>query len=115
MAGRVLSLCLREMFEFAFMQTDPNWANFAFTPASASPTGQDRITLLDFGAARQYSRRFVDPYFRYPPFHFAFVQRKEGTGSSRRRRTRTGRPSASTPSSAASSPATSPRSAPFPP
>jgi predicted unusual protein kinase regulating ubiquinone biosynthesis (AarF/ABC1/UbiB family) len=26
----VLQLCLKELFEFAYMQTDPNWANFFY-------------------------------------------------------------------------------------
>lgn len=26
----ILQLCLRELFEFRFMQTDPNWANFLY-------------------------------------------------------------------------------------
>ena len=26
----VLRLCLRELFEFRFMQTDPNWSNFFY-------------------------------------------------------------------------------------
>ena len=29
-AERVLSLCLRELFEFRLMQTDPNWSNFFY-------------------------------------------------------------------------------------
>jgi len=29
-AERFLELCLREMFEFRMMQTDPNWSNFLF-------------------------------------------------------------------------------------
>lgn len=31
--SQVLRLCLREIFEFRFMQTDPNWANFFYDPA----------------------------------------------------------------------------------
>lgn len=27
---KILQLCLRELFEFRFMQTDPNWANFFY-------------------------------------------------------------------------------------
>lgn len=26
----VLQLCLKELFEFSYMQTDPNWANFFY-------------------------------------------------------------------------------------
>jgi predicted unusual protein kinase regulating ubiquinone biosynthesis (AarF/ABC1/UbiB family) len=42
----LLGLLLRELFEFGFMQTDPNFANFRWLEA----TGQ--IVVLDFGAAR---------------------------------------------------------------
>ena len=30
----ILVLCLRELFEFHFMQTDPNWANFLYDASS---------------------------------------------------------------------------------
>ena len=29
-AYQMLKLCLREVFEFQFMQTDPNWSNFFY-------------------------------------------------------------------------------------
>lgn len=29
---QILILCLRELFEFQYMQTDPNWSNFFFDP-----------------------------------------------------------------------------------
>ena len=32
-AERILSLCLRELFEFRLMQTDPNWSNFFYNEA----------------------------------------------------------------------------------
>ena len=44
--GALLGLVLRELFEFGFMQTDPNFANYRWQ----ADTG--RIVLLDFGAAR---------------------------------------------------------------
>lgn len=44
--GALLALVLRELFEFGFMQTDPNFANYRWQ----ADTG--RIVLLDFGAAR---------------------------------------------------------------
>ncbi|XP_025221710.1 atypical kinase COQ8B, mitochondrial [Theropithecus gelada] len=31
---QLLTLCLRELFEFRFMQTDPNWANFLYDATS---------------------------------------------------------------------------------
>ena len=27
---KILTLCMRELFEFRFMQTDPNWSNFFY-------------------------------------------------------------------------------------
>ena len=29
-AQKLLELCLREVFEFRYMQTDPNWSNFFY-------------------------------------------------------------------------------------
>lgn len=55
-AKRLLNLTLREVFEFRFMQTDPNWSNFLYDP------DEDRIVLLDFGAARSYGKGFIDDY-----------------------------------------------------
>lgn len=55
-AKRMLKLTLREVFEFRLMQTDPNWSNFLYD------IDEDRIVLLDFGAARSYSEQFVDDY-----------------------------------------------------
>ncbi|XP_048837003.1 atypical kinase COQ8B, mitochondrial [Brienomyrus brachyistius] len=52
----ILQLCLRELFEFRFMQTDPNWANFFYNAE------QDKIFLLDFGACRDYPEKFTDDY-----------------------------------------------------
>ena len=56
-AERLLRLTLLEAFEFRFMQTDPNFSNYFYDPE----TGM--IHLLDFGAAREYSKEFVDLYF----------------------------------------------------
>ncbi|XP_059693522.1 atypical kinase COQ8B, mitochondrial-like, partial [Haemorhous mexicanus] len=52
----LLRLCLRELFQFRFMQTDPNWANFLYEPQSHT------VTLLDFGACRSFPREFTDLY-----------------------------------------------------
>ena len=47
--GTVLQrLMFRELFEFRFVQTDPNFANYLFEPESG------RLVLLDFGSAREY-------------------------------------------------------------
>ncbi|KAM5239013.1 atypical kinase COQ8A, mitochondrial [Ctenodactylus gundi] len=54
----ILVLCLRELFEFHFMQTDPNWSNFFYDPQ------QHKVALLDFGATREYDRSFTDLYIQ---------------------------------------------------
>ena len=54
----LLELVLRELFEFGFMQTDPNFANFRWQ----ADTG--RIVLLDFGAARAVPPATVVAYRR---------------------------------------------------
>lgn len=43
---QLIELTLRELFDFGAMQTDPNFANYLYD------AGQDKIVLLDFGAAR---------------------------------------------------------------
>lgn len=53
---QILRLCLREICEFQFMQTDPNWTNFLYN----SQTG--KLELLDFGASREFPLVFVTPY-----------------------------------------------------
>ena len=55
---QLLRVTLRELFEFRFMQTDPNFANFLYD----SPTR--RLTLIDFGAAKEFPKKFVDDYLR---------------------------------------------------
>ncbi|KAM9840086.1 atypical kinase COQ8A, mitochondrial [Aulostomus maculatus] len=52
----ILLLCLRELFEFRYMQTDPNWSNFFYDPQT------HRVALLDFGATRGFDRSFTDVY-----------------------------------------------------
>ncbi|XP_062995858.1 atypical kinase COQ8B, mitochondrial [Elgaria multicarinata webbii] len=54
--SHILRLCLRELFEFRFMQTDPNWSNFFYDAE------RHKVTLLDFGASRGYSKEFTDHY-----------------------------------------------------
>ncbi|KAL9091944.1 MAG: hypothetical protein Q9165_004696 [Trypethelium subeluteriae] len=55
---QLLRLCLRELCDFAFMQTDPNWTNFLFNRTTG------KLELLDFGAAREYPQQFIAPYIR---------------------------------------------------
>uniref|UniRef100_A0A7N8XME8 Atypical kinase COQ8A, mitochondrial n=1 Tax=Mastacembelus armatus TaxID=205130 RepID=A0A7N8XME8_9TELE len=52
----ILFLCLRELFEFRYMQTDPNWSNFFYDPQT------HRVALLDFGATRGFDQSFTDVY-----------------------------------------------------
>ncbi|XP_012728108.2 atypical kinase COQ8B, mitochondrial [Fundulus heteroclitus] len=54
----ILQLCLRELFEFRFMQTDPNWANFFYNSET------NKVVLLDFGACRGYPETFTDDYIQ---------------------------------------------------
>jgi aarF domain-containing kinase len=49
-------LMFREIFEFHFVQTDPNFANYLVEPESG------RLLLLDFGATREYPADFVAHY-----------------------------------------------------
>ncbi len=55
---KLLRLVFRELFEFRFIQTDPNFANYLFEPK------HERVALLDFGAVRSLSRRFSAAYRR---------------------------------------------------
>ncbi len=55
---QILRLCLREIVEFKFMQTDPNWTNFLYNAKNK------KIELLDFGASRDYPDEFVEPYIQ---------------------------------------------------
>ena len=53
---QILRLCLREIAEFRYMQTDPNWTNFLFNADT------QRLELLDFGASRSYPSDFITKY-----------------------------------------------------
>jgi aarF domain-containing kinase len=53
---QILRLCLRELMEWRFMQTDPNWTNFLYNRSTK------KIELLDFGASRDFPAKFVEPY-----------------------------------------------------
>jgi predicted unusual protein kinase regulating ubiquinone biosynthesis (AarF/ABC1/UbiB family) len=49
-------LVFRELFEFHFMQTDPNFANYLIE------SGTDRIALLDLGSAREVPAELAARY-----------------------------------------------------
>lgn len=53
---QILRLCLREITEFKFMQTDPNWTNFLYNAQTK------KLELLDFGASREYPDKFITLY-----------------------------------------------------
>ena len=53
---QILRLCLREITEFKYMQTDPNWTNFLYNAST------NNLELLDFGASRDYPSSFIDKY-----------------------------------------------------
>ena len=50
----VLRMTLQELFRWRYMQTDPNWSNFLYDSASGT------LNLIDFGAAKEYPKPFVD-------------------------------------------------------
>jgi aarF domain-containing kinase len=54
----ILYLTMKELFDWRFMQTDPNWGNFLYD------VGTSTTSLIDFGATREYSKDFVDGYLR---------------------------------------------------
>ncbi|KAF5937235.1 hypothetical protein HYC85_024741 [Camellia sinensis] len=65
-AKKLLELALMELFVFRFMQAhsffpslpDPNWSNFLYDEATRT------TNLIDFGAARDFPKCFVDDYLR---------------------------------------------------
>lgn len=55
--GKLLEhLLFRELFEFGFMQTDPNFGNYLYDATRRS------VVLLDFGSTREFSPDFVGHY-----------------------------------------------------
>lgn len=55
---QILRLCLREITEFRYMQTDPNWTNFLYNFET------EKLELLDFGASREFPAEFITNYVR---------------------------------------------------
>jgi aarF domain-containing kinase len=55
---QIMRLCLREIAEFHYMQTDPNWTNFLYNART------NKLELLDFGASRAYPEKFISTYVR---------------------------------------------------
>ncbi|KAI0310775.1 ABC1-domain-containing protein [Amylostereum chailletii] len=57
-ASLTIELCLKELFAFRAMQTDPNFTNFLWDPNAR------RLELVDFGATRTYPVAFMDDWLR---------------------------------------------------
>lgn len=57
-AGLLIHLLMRELFEFRLVQTDPNFANFRYAPDTR------QLVLLDFGATRPFKVRMVAGFRR---------------------------------------------------
>lgn len=55
-AENIMKLCLSEIAQFEYMQTDPNWANFLYNDKT------NKIELLDFGASRPFPDDFIIKY-----------------------------------------------------
>ena len=47
---------MKELFEWRFVQSDPNFANYLYDHP------RRMINCIDFGASREYSKEFVDGY-----------------------------------------------------
>ncbi|CAM9496578.1 unnamed protein product, partial [Phaeothamnion confervicola] len=69
-ARLLLRLTMQELFNWRFMQTDPNWGNFLYD----AETG--KLHLIDFGACQEYDETFVD---RYLELVWAAAQRDGAT------------------------------------
>lgn len=53
----ILKVCLKELFQFKFMQTDSNWSNFLYDHEN------DKIILMDFGNCLEFPKEFVHDYY----------------------------------------------------
>ena len=58
LAEAIQDLTFMELYQFRFMQTDPNFANYLYRHDDG------RLVLLDLGAAVEFSQDFVDRYRR---------------------------------------------------
>lgn len=61
LAESFLDLYFKELFDWGIVQTDPHLGNYR---VRLSPTGEDQLILLDFGAVRSYPEEFLKPYRR---------------------------------------------------
>lgn len=58
LGATLLRLSMRELFEFRFVQTDPNFANYLVDET------RERLVLLDLGGAREYGAASVEAFRR---------------------------------------------------
>ena len=61
-ARTVLISTMRELFEWRFIQSDPNFGNYLYDDVS-DPVKRT-IHSIDFGASREYPKPFVDGYMK---------------------------------------------------
>lgn len=59
-ARSILVLTIRELFQWRFVQSDPNFGNYLYDDSGP----QRFINLIDFGASREYSEDFVTRYMK---------------------------------------------------
>ena len=59
-ARTILINTMRELFEWRFIQSDPNFGNFLYDDSGPVKT----VHMIDFGASRQYPKLFVDGYMK---------------------------------------------------
>lgn len=57
LAHLILTLYIKEFYDWGMVQTDPNFANFLVKG--------DQLVLLDFGSTRVYTKEFKDSYIHY--------------------------------------------------
>jgi len=63
---KIFNLLLIQLFDFGYMQTDPNPANFFYEPE------KDLLNLIDFGAGINISKDLF--IFNSPTFHKKFCR-----------------------------------------
>ena len=57
--GRAMLVAtVKELFEWRFVQSDPNFANYLYDHSTLT------IHCIDFGATQEYSQLFVDRYLK---------------------------------------------------
>ena len=60
LARSIPSIDLKELFDWRFVQSDPNFGNYLYDDSGSNRV----INLIDFGASREYSKEFVSRYMK---------------------------------------------------